>query len=329
VIEDLLREGFRYSFFQAVRMLQQSARGAAPVGYQGPVEKEAVRFRPVLDLAFAPSDLAGVSRAGGSSEPPRYEVATTFLSVYGSVSPLPTYFTEELMARDEESLEREFLDLFHHRALSLFYRAWEKYRYAVGFDPDGADYLSSRLLCLLGLDRLPPDHRVGKVRLLAFAGLLTQIPRSAASLEALLSDYLEGVPVGVVPWVGRWVEVPGDQLNRLGLENTSLGRDLTVGGRVHDRSSTFRVALGPVGLQEFMTFLPSGDRMPEVRELVDLVNGDGLDWEVELSLREDEVPGLELSAPAARLGWSTWLGRRGGMDTRVRFLVKGWLHGGS
>jgi type VI secretion system protein ImpH len=327
LIQALLREGFRFSFFQAVRLLQHSSPGAAPVGYQGPVEKEAIRFRPVLDLAFAASDVAKIGADPGSAGAPRYEVATTFLSVYGAVSPLPTYFTEELIGQDDESLQKEFIDLFHHRAISLFYRVWEKYRYTARFSPDGSDYFSKRFAMLLGIDRLPAGHHVGAVRLLGMAGLLTQVPRSASSLRSMIGDYFEGLPVRIDSCVGRWLPIPEDQRNRLALSNTRLGKDLSLGERVYDRSCTFRVALGPLSLEDFMAFLPCGDKMPELRELTDLVNGDGLDYEVELRLREDEIPPLQLSAPTARLGWSSWLGSKGSADSRIRFLVKGWLHG--
>lgn len=323
----LLKEGFRYSFFQVVRLLQHGAPGSAPVGHQGPVEKETIRFKPVLDLAFAASDVAGVTAVKGADGVTRYDVATTFLSIYGAVSPLPTYFTEELLAQDDESLQREFLDLFHHRAISLFYRVWEKYRYAARFSSDGSDYFSRRFQMLLGIDRLPPGHHVDAVRLLGLAGLITQVPRSAASLRCLISDYFEGIPVRIETCVGRWLPIPEDQRNRLALGNTRLGKDLSLGERVFDRSCTFRVSMGPMSLEEYMAFLPCGDKMPELRELTDLMNGDGLDYEVELRLREEEVPPLQLCGPTARLGWSSWLGRRDGMDSQIRFLVKGWLHG--
>jgi type VI secretion system protein ImpH len=323
----LLKEGFRFSFFQAVRLLQQGMPGSVPVGYQGPLDKELIRFRPVLDLAFASSDVAAISEATGPEGQPRYDMATTFLSVYGAVSPLPMYFTEDLLNQDDESLQKEFLDLFHHRAISLFYRVWEKYRYTSLFVSDGSDYFSRRLQMLLGIDRLPPTHRVSAVRLQGFAGLLTQIPRSSASLRALISDYFEGIPVRIDSCVGRWLPIPDDQRNRLALANTRLGKDLSLGERVYDVGCTFRVSLGPLPLAEYMAFLPCGDKMPELRELTDLMNGDGLDYEVELQLKEAEVPPLQLSGPTARLGWSSWLGRRDGMESRIRFLVKGWLHG--
>ena len=118
--QTLLKEGFRFNFFQAVRLLQQTTPGCAPVGYQGPVDQEAIRFRPVLDMAFAASDVAKITKSDGPDGRPRYDIATTFMSVYGAVSPLPTYFTEDLLNQDDESLQQEFLDLFHHRAISLY-----------------------------------------------------------------------------------------------------------------------------------------------------------------------------------------------------------------
>ncbi len=324
----LLEEGHRFSFFQAVRMIQHLHPEAAPVGHQGPVERECIRFRPPLDLAFASSDVAGIQQIP-AERGTRFEVASAFLSLYGAVSPLPAYYTEELFDAEEGSLSRGFLDLFHHRALSLFYRVWEKYRYAVRFASGGTDFYSRRLLALLGLDLalFPKDHRIPAVRLLAFAGLLTQLPRSAASVRGVLAEHFEGTPIDVEPFVGRWIPVAPDQENRLARRNTRLGEDLTLGGRVFDRGGTFRVGVGPVGLDDFMAFLPPGQRMPEMRELVDLLNSDGLDCEVELRLREEEVPPLQLSTRTSLLGWTTWLGRRPGMETRVRFLVKGWLHG--
>jgi type VI secretion system protein ImpH len=329
LIDALRKQGYRYSFFQAVRLIQASFPDAPRVGHQGPVESEALRFCPTLDFSFAASDVAGVREGARADGGPRLEMLTTFLGLYGTQSPLPTHFTEGLFEADEESLTRGFLDLFHHRLLSLFYRAWEKYRYDVQFDPGGKDLLSKRLLTLLSLDPdgMPADHRVPAIRFLGLAGLITQVPHSAASLNGMLNEFFVGLPFEVEPCVGRWLPVPADQRNRLARMNTTLGSDLVLGEQVFDRACTFRVAAGPLSFDDYMGFLPCGERLPELRELVDAVNGDGLDYEIELRLRRDEVPPLQLSAPTARLGWSSWLGQRDGMDTRVRFLVKGWLHG--
>lgn len=325
----LHKEGPQFSFFQAVRLLQQVRPDAPRVGYQGPPGKESVRLRPSLHLGFATSDVESIREVPGAGGSSRYEITTNFLGLYGSVSPLPIYYTEDLLSQEDESLQREFLDLFHHRLLSLFYRAWEKYRFAIQYAGTTDDYFSRRLLTLLGLDpeTRTADHPVPTFRYLGLAGLLTQIPHSAASLRALLEDYFGDIPVQVHSCVGRHLPIPVDQLNRLGVENSTLGRDLSLGERVYDRACTFRVAMGPMELDEFMSFLPRGDRTAQLHELVDHFNGDGLDYEVEISIRREAIPPLQLSSRTALLGWSTWLGQREGTESRVRFLVKGWFHG--
>jgi type VI secretion system protein ImpH len=325
----LCEEGFRFSFFQAVRLLQQLRPEAPRIGTQGPPGEESVRLRPSLSLAFPSSDVESIREIPGPSGGTRFEITTTFLGLYGAVSPLPLYYTEDLLSQDEGSLQREFLDLFHHRLLSLFYRAWEKYRFAIQCTGTQEDYYSRRLLLLLGLD---PDaqtsgHAVPAYRYLGLAGLLTQIPHSAASLQAMLGDYFGDIPVRVEPCVGRHIPIPADQLNRLGLENCSLGMNLSLGERVFDRACTFRVELGPLDLEGFMSFLPQGQGTAQLHELVDHFNGDGLDYEVEISIRREAIPPLQLSGRTALLGWSTWLGQREGSESRVRFLVKGWIHG--
>jgi type VI secretion system protein ImpH len=331
LIDRLVGEGHRFSFVQAVRLLERLHPEAVRIGHQGPVAKEAVRLRPILDMNFAPSDVAGIEAVAEAGAPPKFEVSTTFLSLYGAVSPLPSYFTEQILEQDEESLLREFVDLFHHRLLSLFYRGWEKYRFAAGFEGGGLDSGSRRFLGLLAVDpdRLPAGHRIPAVRLLGFAGILTQGPHSAASVRAVLAEHFEGLPVDLQTCVGRWIPVPDDQRARLGLANARLGRDLTLGERVFDRSCTFRVAVGPLGLADFLDFLPGGPRLQELRELVDLVNGDGLDYDIELSLRKEETPPVRLGVAPARLGWCSWLGRPERSEPRVRTLVKGWIHGRS
>jgi type VI secretion system protein ImpH len=328
-MEALLERAPSFSFFQAVRLLQGHFHDAPRVGRQGPVEREKIRFKPTLDFAFAASDIASIRETELEDGSTGVEVVTTFLSLYGSASPLPSFFTERLFEQDEDSLQRGFLDLFHHRLISLFYRTWEKYRLSAQFEDAGDDYYSLRLLDLLALDpsRFPAGHHVGRQRFVGFAGLLTQIPHSAASLGAALSDYFPGVPVGVESFLGRWVEVPREACNRLGRTNTRLGADLTIGDRVFDCRCTFGVKMGPMGIDDYMSLLPGSDRQLELREIVDVMNGDCLDYEINLELKKEEVPPLQLSTDKARLGWSTWLGRSERMDTSVRFLMKGWLHG--
>ena len=327
---ELLNEGESFSFFAAVRLLQSRYPQAARVGYQGPPEQEAIRFRPYIDLAFANSDLHEVRERTNEQGRPRFEVITTFLGLCGPPSPLPSFYTEDLMGMEEDSLTRGFLDLFHHRFLSLFYRVWEKYRTDAQFKSDASDYFTLRLLALLGMSResIPHGHRVDPLRTLAYAGLISQQPRSAHLFEGMLSDYFPKASVDVEPFHGTWTPVPQDQQNRLGLSGCVLARDLTVGDQVFTRASAFKVGLSGLSFDEFMEFLPHGAKMPQLRELVDLFNTDCLDYVIELCVKAEEVPGLTLSGKTAWLGWSSWLGQgRPGSTNCVKFSIRGWFHG--
>jgi type VI secretion system protein ImpH len=316
-------------FFKAVHLVQAAYPDAAPVGYQGPPERESVRFVCDLSLGFPSCDVTKIEVQDTGGPLPRYEVTTTFLGMYGSSSPIPTFYTEDVLDQDDDSLVQGFMDLFHHRLTSLFYRVWEKYRYTILFRAGGTDLISKRLLHMIGLgaDLAPSRPKVPPVRMLAYAGLLTQLPHSASSLRGMLADYFDPIPVEIDQCVGQFVEIAVPQRARLGVANCTLGSDACAGERVFDLSATFRVRLGPTNLADFMQFLPPGAATARLRELVDLVNHDALDYELDVTILRDEVPELRLSTDTARLGWSTWLGQRPDTNQSVRFLVKGRLHG--
>ena len=330
VIRDILKEGFSYQFFQAIRLIQSLNPDSPKIGHQGPAEKECIRIHPSAMLGFHASDMAGIRKIISPSDTEQFEIETTFLSLLGSQSPLPVHYTEQVLQDDsDENLIKPFLDLFHHRLGSLFYRTWEKYRYPMQFDPDGEDWYSKRLLSFVGVgsDVVPADLHIPPVRLLAFSGLFTQVPRSASGLEGILNEYFPDINAKIEGCSAQWVTIEEGEQNRLGMANCTLDSDFIVGGSVYDRSCTFDLSIGPLSLEEFETFLPQGSRTPELRELVDIFNCDCLDYFVEIWIKEEEIPQLDLASDSARLGWTTWLGDPPKGNQNVRFLMKGWLHG--
>jgi type VI secretion system protein ImpH len=251
----------------------------------------------------------------------RLELTTPLLGLYGSVSPLPTVFTERLLTLDEESLSRGFLDIFHHRLLSLLFRALTKYRPAFASPGGPSDLAAHRLAALVGL---PPAEAPGAAvrsdSLLCYAGILARQPRGAETLEHILSDRF-GVDCEVEQCIGRWTALPAEQTCRLGQANSGLGRDCTVGDRVFSRSTAFRVHLGPLPWQELERYHPGGDRHAELRELVRAIDGQALDCEVELIIELASVPPAKLGDSHTRLGWTTRLDGHTDGRTTTTFLL--------
>jgi type VI secretion system protein ImpH len=328
----LLKEPHRFSFYRIVYLLQRLFPGVAPVGMQGPPEREVVRFRADLSMNFSPSDITTLTQidANGEETPPRFELTTTFMGLYGPASPLPTHFTEELLHDETEgSSRRPFLDLFHHRMMSLLYRVWEKYRHGIRFQEGGSDPISRLFLLLAGLEPAPGGRppRIPPIRLLAYAGLWTQRTRPASALRGILADYFPGIEVEIEQFAGRWLDIPPSEQNRLGGARSRLGEDLSLGDRIFDRGASFRVRLDHLGIEDFLSFLPPGDKTAELEEIVDRFNSDSLDYEIKLWLRKEEIPRLQLGSRAARLGWTTWAGTPPDANQSLSYKMKGRVHG--
>lgn len=313
--ETLAGSARRFSFFQLVRLLERRARPAVRVGRGGPASGECLRFRPDSSLGFPATDVTNLEpMAPTDAAPARARVTTTFLGLYGSTSPLPSFYSEGILWEDPDNARvRDFLDIFHHRLISLFYRAWCKYRYPIEFEHGKDDPISPRLFALIGLGSPAMVNATAlpaSWRLLHFAGLFQHQPHSALDLERLLTDYFDGLPVEVEGCTGRWIPIQADQLAALGLRNCRLGADCTIGSRVFGRMTSFRVWIGPGGHDRLLDFLPGEANYRVLVRLVELFLNEPLTFDIGLRVRG--LPRLRLASAgpsrgAPRLGWNTWL----------------------
>ena len=315
VIRRLLTRPGEFSFFQAVRLLQLARPDAVPIGGPGPAAQEAVRIGASSSLAYQAAEVTQVESPEQPGTP--YKLTTTLTSLYGTNSPLPAFYSEDMLRYEidnagEDDPARVFIDIFNHRILSLLYRAWSKYRWAFTFRGGAFDPTSVAMLSLIGIGD-PVLRRVLGVpaqRLLRYAGFLTQEPRNARTLAGVVSDYFDGVPVDTELCVERWVAVVEPDQNRLGVRNSTLSQSLTLGERVRDRSGKYRLEIGLLpDLPSFESFLPIGHHFRPLGALLRLLIPDPLEYDLRLGLRGWAVPMLRLTRgeDAPRLGWTSWL----------------------
>lgn len=301
--------------------LERLHPGAAPVGENGPYADEAVHFHHDPSMAFSVRDVVEVAQHG---EPPRFDITTSFLGLTGASGPLPTYLAEEV-ALEEDGAQRAFLDLFHHRLLSLLYRGLR--RLALEGEHSAAldDPWSQRLLALSGWDSIGRtlDAPLPAREILRLSPLLAAGHRSAwaleAALQAVLADDLGGGRIWIEEFTGSWVKLEEDQQWQLGKANTRLGKQSVVGRRCLDRATGFCVHVGPVAQGTWSALLPGGALRQKLDAVVSLFQVDPLEHSVEVSLHQEEVPRLRLAARGgSRLGRDAWLGRVGEVK-RVKF----------
>ncbi len=317
-IDHLLRtEGYRFEFFQAVRLLQRLRPDRRPVGHHYAPEDEIVRFRSRHSLAFPPSEIYEIAPADEGDPDARETMWVNFMGLGGVQGALPRETAAMLadpMLRTQTAAAREFLDVFSHRLISLFYRAWEKYRFPIAYESGERDVFSDHLYCLIGLGTpgLRGRLRIDDQILLFYAGLLAQRPRSAVALEGILRDYFD-VPIEVVQFQGQWFELNPDALTTLGAagQNNELGVSAVLWERVWDPQARFRVNIGPLTYQQFIDFLPGAPAYVHVVELTRFFVGEDVNFEIQPVLKREEVPWCVLGRdPSVRLGWSMWLKER-------------------
>lgn len=304
-LQRLEAEPWAFHLYRAMRLLEAYHADRPRFGQAQRLKDEPVRFGQEPSLAFAPATLASFRRAGGTAR-----LDTFFLGVFGPNGALPLHLTEYARERERNHGDRtfrRFADLFHHRVVELFYRAWAASQPVTHADrPDDdrfALYVGAvegfALDALRGRGALPDEAR------LHWAGFFGMPSRPAEGLERILAGYFD-VGVRIEPLHGHWIHPPESMLTPLGTADCRLGSTAMLGERVWDCAGKFRIVVGPVGYEKFERFLPGRDSLARLAALVRAWTHDELWWDVQVILRQAEVPGTRLDGRSG-LCWNTWL----------------------
>lgn len=335
LIEQLRRAPYRFDFTAALRLIECHYAERPRLGESLKATDDPVRLGQPPDLDFAPADLAywrerdeGLPYYGNQGEiarrenpalqarlaalPPRLGVRC--LGLFGPNGPLPLHLTE--YARDRQR-ERDltfarFADVFHHRMLCLFYRAWANTQPVVSLDRPESDPFGTYLAAYFGLSTPALRHRdaLPDPVKLHFAGLMAGQTRHPGGLRAMLETFL-GIPAAVLEFIGEWMTIPEPDRTRLGEtpRTGSLGHSAVLGARVWGCQHKFRLRLGPMRLSQYLDFLPGRRGLAALTALTRNYAGDERVWDCQLVLQAAEIPTLRLNA-SGQLGWTTWLGER-------------------
>ena len=298
-----------FDFYQALRRLECLFPANPRWGHARRPADEPVRFGQEPELTFAPAPLA--SFGTGRDGRPRLQVR--LFGLFGPNGPLPLHITEyarERMRHAGDSTLSRFLDIFHHRFVTLFYRAWAQAQPHVNHDRPAEDRFASYVGAFVGLSPAALRDRDALPDLAKFfhAGALIRHTRNAEGLRTILQHFCR-VPVQVEEFVGHWLTLETRERTCLGREGATLGSAAVAGSQVWDSQSKFRLHVGPLSLGEYEAFLPGGTLIQKIVDWVRLYLCYEFDWDVRLILRKDDVPPLSLGQ-SGRLGWTSWLGRR-------------------
>ena len=306
----------RFSFFRLCYLLERVFPEAPRLGQTGPAQDERIRLRADPSLTFAASDVSEMHFVKFADGVQRAQVTSAFMGLYGSVSPLPTHFVEDIalsVYQGGPQPVREFFDLMHHRLLSLVYRAWGKYRHYVGYQMLGKDAFTRRMFCAVGLDGFAdPKTELPLFYHLRFAPLLACKSRAARGLKVVLDELFGNINVDIQQFVGHWTLIEKPLRNKIGVANHQLGENLVIGRWVYDGSGRYTIVLGPLEYDDYLSFLPGGHRRPLLKSVVNTFTPGIHDVMLELHVDLEAAPRFQLGSPrAATLSRTAWLGGTG------------------
>lgn len=314
--EDLRNEAYSFDFFQAVRLLRLLSPEREEVGGFAMPSEEAARFSSTPSLAFPPGEITEILDEPGRA--PWVEVA--FMGLIGNSGVLPLHYSRLVHAEEREGKTglRDFLDIFQHRLISLFYKRWEKSHFFVPLERGETDPVSGRLMEMLGLGSPLLRGQIGipDQDLLFYAGLLGIQQRSGLGLEQIIQDYFQ-VPARVSQFVGSWYPLSEGSQCRLDDQvdenSPRLGEHTVIGDEIWDPQARACIRIGPLSREEYDTFLPEGENHRKLKALTTFFGDGQIDFDVQLVLAREDVPSFVLGGgdeEATPLGWASWISTR-------------------
>jgi type VI secretion system protein ImpH len=305
----LAKDPSQFDFYAAVRLIQSSTPDFPRVGHSWSLAQDPVRFAQNPALDFAPAALETVQRKDSDHRPVLY---SRHFGLFGPNGPLPFCLTEyarERILHHGDPTFAAFCNVFHHRLLSFFFRAWADAQKTVDFDRPKDRHWSQYLASLIGLgmESVLDRQNVPDRAKFYFAGRLVAQPRNAEGLQAIIQDFF-GVPTTLESFAGKWLDLPVASRCKLGdsRETGSLGKTLIVGDRFWTCQLHFHLRMGPMDLQSYERMLPGSSSFARLRDWIRLYSGEQFSWDLQLVLRKEEVPATQLGT-FGRLGWTTWI----------------------
>ncbi|WP_299963780.1 type VI secretion system baseplate subunit TssG [uncultured Roseobacter sp.] len=300
-----------FNFFQALRLIEAAHTDRPRLGQSRSPAQDPVRLSQTPELAFPGSTITDFDR----DAPNAPKLTQLAFGLFGPNGPLPLHLTE--FARDrhrnmDDPTMVAFADMFHHRMLSLLYRAWASGQPTASFDRPGDDDFGRKVGALAGFGTAALQDRdaLPDVAKRHFAGRLAAGPRSEEGLHAVLSGLLEA-PVEIESFTGSWLQLEPDDRGQLG--RATLGQTASLGNRVWSRSASVRLRIGPLSFAAFQGLFPGTPGFKQLAAIIRTYAGDTFEWQAQLILRAGEVPAATLGQ-AATLGRTTWIGQRPDRD---------------
>jgi type VI secretion system protein ImpH len=302
---NLEAEPWRFDYFALLRQLERTFKDQPRIGDSAALREEFARFGQDPFMEFPASNVSRVVREDDKV----LRVFVRHLGLLGPQGALPLSITEEAYhyaLADDDAFPR-FLDLFNHRFIQLFFRAWADARPIAQHDRPDADRFVAYLGSAIGIGSGPYHHldSVPDAAKLGFAGLLGAQAKSASRLAGAIKGMFN-VKVEIEEFVGSRLVIEASEWTTLGGRYNVLGEDALLGRSIFSVQDKIRVRIFTDSLAQYVRLLPTGDLCEPLADLVFFYNGEQLEYDAELAIPAGAAEPVRLGR-FGQLGWTTWM----------------------
>lgn len=329
-IQALIDNPSEHDFYKAVFVLQQQLVSNKSkhnkVGYDSLPKSELVRFKADQHLGFPGQSISkvkvkdGIDKNNIDKDKIAVEMHVSFMGLTGISGALPQHYSELVLERLKlkDTGMRDFYDLFNHRLISLFYRAWEKYRFAANYQNNSQSSPDS-FSSVLG--KLSGEHAIKQY----YAGIFNKKIRTIDGLTLILQDFTQ-CDVSIKQFQGRWQKLSTMDQTRLGGRKSpegqfaAFGIDATIGSKVWDINSAIAIVIKPTVNTQIRSFLPGQETSRVLKNLISSYLGVAIKFKIHLEIQTRQIPMAQLSNAAVPLGLGCGLLSKKNEETKTCLL---------
>ena len=326
---------WRFDFFQLVRLLEDESKQNATneVGNFTPAISEAIKFRTNPHLNFEPAPIKALKRINDKQQT---ELEVNFWGLNGSSGTLPFHYSELISQRlrNNDHALKDFVDIFNHRSLSLFYKAWQKHRPWLkqpGKDEALSKYhVNHHQEILKGLTGLSGEKNASfnkpEGAWLNYPGFAAARVSSPSMLKQAIHHHFD-LTVDIKEFKGQWETMPTDVRSQLADRksngmNNALGVNALLGSRCWNAQNRFEIEIIDIEYEQFMTFSPGSEKLNALYQLIKFKVGTELDFDLTLKVQKNKLHAASFSSGDVSTGSPPQLGWNSRLQSRTESQIQ-------
>lgn len=221
---------------------------AYKLGEDGSPNKEVLKFKAIHSFGFSLDNAKSLGQDSYGRN--RYDYFVSFMSLIGASGVLPQHYIKlslERIKKGDLALS-EFIGIFEHRLISLYYKSLAKYKLPYQFestDGNEKDNFSQALRAFSGFSAKNTAQ-------LFYSGHYSKSNRPIGNLQSIISE-LVGSKVTTQSLVGSWLPISHNDRCQIGIKgkNNHLGSGLILGRRYWDIKSKITIRIHDINIEKF------------------------------------------------------------------------------